>query len=278
MAIITFWSIGDEETGKSMSTAAVATELAANHNLKVLALSTSFKNKDLEKCFWDVSKDENIYVEKDRNKTNVDSGIDGLVKAILSNRTSPELITNYTKIIYKDRLEILESTKSEKEIEYEKIKSVYPDMLTVANRYYDYIFVDLNKDYNDELTKKVLALSDIIVVNITQRMESINAYMKFKEEENLLKQNNIIVVVGRDDKFSKYNSKNLAKYLSEKEIFSIPYNTLFFEACNENSIAEFFLKFRKLNDMTDRNISFVADIRKISEKIIYKLQELQLRG
>src|SRR5574344_1897093 len=108
MAIVTFWSIGNEETGKSMSTAAVATELAANHNLKVLVLSTAFENKDLENCFWDVSKDENIYVENDRNKTNVDSGIDSLVKAILSNRTSPETITNYTKIIYKDRLEVLE--------------------------------------------------------------------------------------------------------------------------------------------------------------------------
>jgi MinD-like ATPase involved in chromosome partitioning or flagellar assembly len=278
MAIVTFWSIGNEETGKSMSTAAVATELAANHNLKVLVLSTAFENKDLENCFWDVSKDENIYVENDRNKTNVDSGIDGLVKAILSNRTSPETITNYTKIIYKDRLEVLETTKSHKEIEYEKVKSVYPDMLAVANRYYDYIFVDLNKDCNDEFTKKVLSISSIIVMNITQRKESINSYMKFKEENDLLNQNNIITVVGRDDKFSKYNSKNLAKYLSEKEVFSIPYNTLFFEACNENNIAEFFLKFRKLNDMTDRNLSFVADIRKISDAIIYKIQELQMRA
>ena len=56
----------------------------------------------------------------------------------------------------------------------------------------------------------------------------------------------------------------------------IPYNTLFFESCNEGTVADYFLKFRIVN-ATDRNAEFIRDVQKTTEKIVYKLQELQMR-
>ena len=64
--------------------------------------------------------------------------------------------------------------------------------------------------------------------------------------------------------------------LGTKEIYTVPYSTLFFEAANEGKVADFFLRYRKL-DETDRNALFISEIKKVSEKIVQKLQELRMR-
>ena len=75
----------------------------------------------------------------------------------------------------------------------------------------------------------------------------------------------------------EYSIKNIARYVGiKKNIIAIPYNTLYFEAANEETVADLFLKIRKV-DPTDRNANFVNEVKQAGEKIIYKLQELQIR-
>jgi len=101
--------------------------------------------------------------------------------------------------------------------------------------------------------------------------------MKAKEENEIIKGKPVIPLVGKLDKNSKYTAKNITRYMKEKEtICTIPYNTLFFEACNEASVADFFIKFRKMNTK-DENALFLEEVKKTAEKIIYKLQEMQMR-
>ena len=100
--------------------------------------------------------------------------------------------------------------------------------------------------------------------------------MLLREKDVMFKKNNVMLLVGRYDRFSKYNSKNLGRYMGEKEIFTVPYSTLFFEAANEGKVADFFLRYRNLDD-TDRNALFISEIQKASEKIIQKLNELRMR-
>ena len=47
------------------------------------------------------------------------------------------------------------------------------------------------------------------------------------------------------------------------------------EAANEGKVADFFLRYRKL-DENDRNALFISEVKKAAEKIIYKLKELQM--
>ncbi len=193
--------------------------------------------------------------------TGLANGIEGLAKAIISNKASPEIITNYTKIIFKNRLEVLPGIKSEDYEEYKRLKPVYADIIRTANQYYDLIFVDVNKGLDDETTREILKLSDLIVVNITQRLRLINDYIELKKEGFLAQKKNTLLLVGRYDRYSKYNSKNMARYIGEREVFTVPYSTLFFEAANEGKVADFFL----------------SEIKKVSSKILYKLQELKMR-
>ena len=208
--------------------------------------------------------------------TGLANGIEGLAKAIISNKASPEIITNYTKIIFKNRLEVLPGIKSEDYEEYKRLKPVYADIIRTANQYYDLIFVDVNKGLDDETTREILKLSDLIVVNITQRLRLINDYIELKKEGFLAQKKNTLLLVGRYERYSKYNSKNMARYIGEREVFTVPYSTLFFEAANEGKVADFFLRFRKI-DENDRNAIFISEIKKVSSKILYKLQELKMR-
>ncbi len=279
MAIITFWSQKEKETSQTYSISAVSTYLSIEHNYRTLLLSTAFNDKSLEGCFWDLGKNNNNLFKQFKTPQNValDSGIDGLVKNFSSNRNSPEMIQDYTRLVFKDRLEVLFSSNTQDKEEYDKIKSFYPEVVLSANKNYNLIFIDLNKTLDAPISRRILEISDLIVVNITQSLRVIEDFIELRNQNPMFKGNNILLLIGRYDKYSKYNMKNISRYISEKNnIFSSPYNTLFFEACSEGKIADYFLKFRKL-DQTDRNAVFINEIKKMSDGIIYKAQELQMK-
>lgn len=275
MAIISFWSNGNGETAKTASIAAITTYLAIQHNYKILILDTKYNDYSYQDCYWKEDKTIKL-INNSNGKTNIASGISGLSKAILSNKTSPEIITNYTRIVFKDRLELLTDTELDKE-EYEIHKKVFKDIAKIANRYYDLVFVDIDSGL-DEITKNaLLEISDIVVANLSQKLRQINEFMQIKEMNMIFNDKVVIPLLGRYDKNSKYSAKNVARYMKEKDgVCAIPYNTLFFEACNEGKVADYFIKFRRINPK-DKNALFINSVKESAERIIYTLQELQMR-
>lgn len=278
MAIITFKSNETKETGQTLSIAAVATQMAIEHNYKILVVSTNFKDQTLENCFWKVGKTTNELLNKDRKASvGIESGVEGLMRVIASNKTSPEIVKNYSKIILRDRLDILPSPITEEYSEYADILSKYPEMLQLANRYYDIILIDLSKKMPKQCEESIIQLSNIVIVNLTQKLKSIDDFIELRENDEFYKRKNIMLLIGRYDNFSKYNVKNITRYMREKkEVGVTPYNTLFFEACAEGKIIDFFLKLKNI-DETDRNYLFIKEVDKNVKEIIYKLQELQMK-
>lgn len=276
MAIVSFWSNGNEETGKSSIIAAVSTLLGVNHNYKVLVLDTKYNDYFYQDCFWQEDKTIKLIKNSDNAKTDIGHGISGLSKAILSNKTSPEIITNYTKIVFKDRLELLMDTEAEPE-EYEIHKTIFKDIVKIASKYYDLVFIDIDNNLDEKIKDSLLEISNLVIACLPQKLRKINEYVKIKNEKEEFKNKAIIPVMGRYDKHSKYNTKNVARYIKEKRgVLAVSYNTLFFEACNEGKVADFFIKFRRINEK-DRNAIFISDVRQITEKMISRLQELQMR-
>jgi len=89
----------------------------------------------------------------------------------------------------------------------------------------------------------------------------------------LLNSPKTLILIGRYDKFSKNNAKNVTRYLEQRrQVLTVPYNTLFMEAANEAGVPDLFLSLRKISDPEDRNISFAGEIKMAAESIIYKLQ------
>lgn len=280
MAIVAFWSNEEKETGQTMSMVALSTYMSIEHNYRILNVSTSFRENVLENCYWDLDKANDLLKTLSGNNAGqlaLESGVEGLAKIINSNKTSNNIVSSYTKVVFKEHLDVLCSTQVKSYEEYERIAQLYPNILQVANRDYDLIFVDISKKMPEEYRNQILEIADVIVMNITQRLTTINSLIKLKEENDFFKKNNILVNIGRYDKFSKYNVKNITRYMREKkDVHAIPYNTLFFEACSEGKTAEFFLRLRRL-EPDDRNAVFVEETARLSKDLIYKLQELQVK-
>ncbi len=280
MAIITFCSNETKETGQTLSLAAIASFMAIEHNYKILVVSTNFNDLSLENCFWEYNKIRPTGAIKVDGQKNIglESGIEGLIKVLNSNRTSTEIVKNYSRIVLRDRLDVFLSPVTKSYQEYAQITPYYTNILQIANRYYDLIFVDLSKKMPKQDANDILQLSDIVVVNLTQRLKTINDFMELRESNEFYQRKNVMLAIGRFDRFSKYNSKNITRYLKEKKLISvIPYNTLFFEACSEGTIIDFLLKVKNVTDESDRNSSFIKEIQAVDNSIIFKLQELQMK-
>lgn len=277
MSVVSFWSQDKKETGQTASIVALATYMAIEHNYRILIVSTSYNDDTLHNCFWGEEKvKRNLGLFGPNTNVVMQNGIEGLNRFIRSNKANPDIVTNYTKIVFKDRLEVLLGYKGEK-VYYDDLKTAYPSIIELASKYYDLVLVDIDRKLDVDIQKEILHSSNLVVSTMTQRVNNINKYMELRKENNILNSAKTLILIGRYDRFSKYTAKNITRYLREKnEVTTIPYNTLFFEASEEAAVADLFLKLRKIKDETDRNAYFLKEIKRLSENIIYRLQDLQM--
>ena len=277
MSVVTFWNDGREQSGKTLSIAAISTYMAIEHNYRILIISTGYRDDTLNQCFWKEKKVKRNFGLFGPNTNEIlEEGIVGLAKVVKSNKLSPENITNYTKIIFKDRLEVLQGFKGETS-DYDELEKTYPDIINLANSYYDLVFIDLDNEMNSSIREMILANSDLIVANISQRLTSIDRFMETREKTPILNSKKTLLLIGKYDKFSKYSIKNITRYMGEKnKVSTIPYNTLFFEACEEAKVPDLFLKIRNV-DEEDTNGFFLSEVKRTSENIMYRLQDLAIK-
>lgn len=279
MSIVTFWNNGNEQAGKTLSIAAIATYLAIEHNYRILVISTGYNDRSLENCFWQPQKTKKISgLFGPNTKIDLEEGIAGLTKIMRSNKLSPDVVKNYTKTVFKDRLEILQAYKDGKS-QYPEIRNFYPEIINLANKYYDLVIVDLDKQVEDDISEAILRNSNLVVINLSQRISSINYFMESRNRNQVLQSKKTMLLIGRYDKYSKYNIKNISRYLGEKnKVSTIPYNTLFFEACEEAAVPDLFLRLRKRIDADDRNSFFIEEVKRATENIMFRLEDLQMKG
>lgn len=284
MSVITFVNNLEEETGKTMSLVAIATNMAIEYNNRILIISTTNKEDKIRNCYFsEIENKKTKFGLFGQNKQTIDTenGIEGIAKISRSNKLSPEIITNYTRVVFKDRLEVIFGTEKKElseDIPEKVIMEEYYDLINVASMYYDKVFVDLDNNIDENIREQIINRSDLVVVNSSQNYNSIKKLKERKETDELMTSPRSLILIGRYDKYSKYNIKNITRFLEEKnQILAIPYNTLYFEASNESNVPDLFLKLRKGLDPDDRNAIFINEVKRASENIIYRLQELQAR-
>ncbi len=273
MSIITFITEDMKETGQTISISAIATAMAIEHNYRILLFSTEFIDKTLENCFWNINnRRKGLFTNA--NVMDVSNGLEGLVRTFASNRASGEVIKSYTKPVLRDRLDILQAPKTTDFKEYANISGYFSQIIEVANQAYDIILVDLSKKVPKVNKEKVLAISDLVIVNFSQNMSSINNFLRLKANNEFYRKNNVLLMMGRYNPNSKYSNKNVARYLKEKNIpMVVPYNILFADECSEGRIVDYFLKVQRLEGYDNKDTYFVKQLRSTTESLEYKMQE-----
>lgn len=275
MPIITFWSNNEKAIGQTVSAASVATVMAIDHNYKVLLISADINNAKMKDCFG--SEESNREILKSlikKPQMSLDSGINGLLKMADSNRVTPDMIHDYTKIVF-NRLEVLYSPMNLEENKTQNFLEKMKNIILNAARYYDQVIVDLKKGlkYNEQL--EILNSSDVIIANTDPGTKTIEQFFQIKEMEKIY--NKVIWNICKSDKNSKYNSKNILRTILKKQVVcEVPYNTLLHDACEEGKIAELMLRFRTIEEESD-NKQFLLMTQKINEQIFLKYQETRIK-
>lgn len=195
MSVITFVNNVNEETGKTMSLVAIATHMAIEYNNRILIISTTNKIDKIKPCYFEDKQVKKIRLGifgENKSTIEAESGIEGIAKMARANKLTPEIITNFTKVVFKDRLEvILGSETKEQDIgtEHEnQIQEEYINLINVAKMYYDKIFVDLDYNLNENIRQRIIDISDLVIVNSSQNYNSIKKLKENKEKIELLNQ------------------------------------------------------------------------------------------
>ena len=276
MSIISFWTEDTKETGQTSVAIAVATQMAIQHNKKILLISTYANNKEFDAAFWKPQVDrKNLlsFLNLNKKVVGLESGVEGLMKIEGTNKLTPNLITDYTGIIFKDRLEILSGYNG---VPTTAINDFYVSLIKKATMAYDIVIVDLPKGIN-QLAQDILTISDVVVYGITQKRHSIDEYMSSRKDGYTSKMNNLLVYIGRYDKFSKYTQKNISRTTRNRDmLYPVVYNTLFSDACDEGVVVDYFLRMQTVTDK-NRNTAFVDEIKDLIKGILFKIDEVLMK-
>ncbi len=280
MAIVTFLSNGKEKIGKTLAVTAIATDMAIEHNYKVLVIATKYNDKTLSRCFWEEKKQASgglsMLLKPQESVSAFEDNIYDLMRVMKSNKLSPDNITDHAKIIFRDRLEILQSFEGNIN-DYKDIQDSYIDLIKIANEYYDLVLVDLDNTVDEKNRKEIIQNSHLVVPVVSQKLSKIDEFVEERHKIDFLNEKNIMILIPKYDGDSKYNTKNISRYMGEKnKIVAVPYNTLYFEASEEGKVADLFLKLKRPND-SERNTFFMEEIKRTCENIMYRIQDLQAR-
>ena len=184
---------------------------------------------------------------------------------------SPEIIKDYTQVVLTNRLEILMGIEGSLG-QYDLIKERYSQIISLADKYYDLVIVDLDNKIGEQAEIDILNESDIIVSMISQRANQIENVAKMLKENKILKSDKTIIAIGKYMEQTKYNAKNISRNILKTRdmVNTIPYNKLFFECSQEGKIVDLFIHYMKVKEK-DENYFFIQELKRLYETIQIKL-------
>lgn len=278
MAIVSFWSSRKQETNQSISAISSALQMGIDRNLKILLIDTAFADDTYDKCF-NQEESSDFVKNLNRGKLDISSGVEGLILAVTSNKSSPEIIQNYTQPILKGRLDLLAGMATKNKDQYRAGYVNYPDIVEMADKYYDLVIVDLAKGYGDKVVTKILAMSDIIVVTFDQDKELIYDFEKLWGKDPLFSpKERVVPLLTKEDRFSIYNNNNVARRIKMSPgMPSIIYNTQLMEAVQIGEAARFFINLNIASD-TSRNKLFLDVVADLNMLLIDRIQQQKYKG
>ena len=271
MSIVTFYNSAREQTGQTMSAIAMTTNMAIQHNVKILLISTSLNDDTIKNCFWH----EKGNLLSGIFGTNVNlvnqSGIEGLDRVVRSNKISPDIIKDYTKVVLKNRLEVLLGTTGTDE-QHSNISNQYMEIIMQASKYYDFVFVDLDRNLSGKVKREILKYSDILLPIVSQNLSTLQNNIDFFKKVPEISMQKAIFTIGKYSDKTKYNAKNISRNIlkSRDLINTIPYNTLLFEAMQEGRMVDLLLDFARLKGK-DENTEFLSELTRLGTDIKNKL-------
>jgi len=272
MPIISFWNpTGVGQTGTTATMVSVANSLAIkNPRYKVLLAQTHYKSLKMESAYFNLDK----MASKGNMDDITDIGVDALERLLRSNKITPESIKTYSKPKGQTIEVLYGSFKSDKD-SFNRVLETVPFMLDYASQCYDMVFVDLTSGTSVKEVNDILEKSDIIVVTLNQDKEILRKMITQFNTLKVLQEKPILPVFARYDQYLAYNARNILRNFNfkfdKREVYTIPYNSQYFDALNDGKSLEFFLDHMNADLATTREGWFISEVDHIREKLLKML-------
>lgn len=263
MAKVVFWSPDSAMTGNTHSVIAVSTLMSITHKTSSILMNGNYDSRKIESSFTPYAE-----LKESGAFDNSNIGISALIRLVTSNKLTSDAVQNYAKPVLKERLDVMYGMTQKDEDAYLDLVNNLPYISKRAAEIYDLVFIDLPKNTDKKYVLDTLADADIIVCTVNQDAVKFDDFFDSISKIDAIKDKPKIFVVGDYEQRSKYNVQNIKiRYRTKEELFVLPHNYIFADACNDGNVINFF--YNNINsDPKDYNGYFISQVSKIVEKII----------
>lgn len=262
--LVSFWSTHHGQSGVTTNMAALSLAISLKYGFRVLVTHTQYGETSLERTL--VSNiDEYI------GGTLSNYGLEPALRLEKNGLLNEDNFSDYTiPLIKGNGYDLLVGTRNKDlgAAEQKNYEDTMIRVLEMARRKYDLTFVDLAGGMMNELSKRVLMKSDIIVVNINQSSYTLDR-LKQADFESIKGDVKLIYCIGRYDERIKSNQKNISKKYRLKNVIAVPYYAQLIDVMNRGEMVEFFG--RNIVDKKRRQDDFFKCLLKSSEKIVKQM-------
>ncbi|MGF7047502.1 hypothetical protein J2T13_002007 [Paenibacillus sp. DS2015] len=269
MSTVAFWSPLQGGSGSTAHITSVAAMIGLEYKVRMLLGHGGVAGERVEGAFHTgkVALDDSFISFND-------SGMDALERLCLNRRLNKENIRDYTVPLMLDRLDFVSgNAKCEGTLPGYRAQLIQ-SILTLANQYYDLVLMDAGCGVHDIDAKgdgAILEAADLIVVSLTQNIQSLENFFLGNNLPQALQNKPIIVVVGRYDRQSHCTLQNVKRRFGFKgNIHGIPYSTDFMDAWNMKAVLPFIQRSRHMNAQHP-SASFFDSIRALAKDIMVQL-------
>ncbi|MBD7970294.1 MinD/ParA family ATP-binding protein [Paenibacillus gallinarum] len=267
MGQIAFWS-PYPGSGQTSSMAAIAAVMGSEYHIRCLIAQTKARESSLEHSF---SRSLNTFSRNLGNLSGTRSisgtGLDAVIRIARSGKLEGGAVKNNTQIVEQGRLDLLSSSDQKDQAKFETASELIRSVFDQASRYYNVILLDLPAGDDSELSRKLIASSDVVVICLPQSWRSLDAYFNQKIWPRTLNGKKTVLLFTQHDPHSKYKAANVTrKYKSPKGLI-IPYNTTFKDALNDGDTKGFY----KANQAVERrhpNNDFIIEVQRAAKQLL----------
>ncbi|OMF76755.1 MinD/ParA family ATP-binding protein [Paenibacillus glucanolyticus] len=267
MGQIAFWS-PYSGSGQTSSIAAIAAALSSEYHIRCLIAQTKNRESTLEHSF---SRSINNFsrtlghVSGSRNVSG--TGLDAVLRIARSGKLEGGAVKNNTQIIEQGRLDILSSSDQKDAKKLEEASDLIRTIFDQASKYYNVILLDLPAGDGSEISRKLIASSDVVVICLPQSRRSLDAYFEKKNWPSTLNSKKTVLLFTQHDPHSKYKAVNITrKYKSPKGLI-VPYNTTFKDSVNDGDTKGFY-KANKAAERRHPNYDFVFEVQRAAKQLL----------
>lgn len=261
---IVFWSPVHGQTRQSSNMLAVALMLAMKKKYRVMITQTQFRMNDLEDAV--VGRAVAIGV---REQFFQNMGIDAVCRCIKHKQLEKTDLENCCiQVLPESDLMLLPGTQSGSyEIHYELLGEMLPYLLGKAEKYFDYVLVDVNPG-KDGISRQLVGEAEAVVVNLSQSVGVLDTFFLNYPKE--LTGKKVFYLFGSYLADSSYNLNNLRfRYgqLKRENSGVIPLNVGFMDAVSGGKVVDYF-EANLDSEAGDANYRFISEVDKVSERLL----------